>query len=64
MQAYTPKQGLSEEEKEDFKSDFQDIIDRSPTSKNCIMIGDPHAHIGGRIQGYEEVTGCFSVPKS
>ena len=61
IQVYAPQQGRSNEEKDRFYEDLQDIFDNMNCRENTIIMGDMNGHVGCDRQGIRSVIGEFSI---
>ena len=57
IQAYAPTEASEDEEKEEFYSKLQDVINKSPTYDIKILMGDFNAQLGPLRQGCETILG-------
>ena len=59
--AHAPTEVSSDEAKDKFYSQFQDVLDTLPRKDLAVVAGDLNAHIGRSQRGWEHVMGKFSI---
>ena len=58
---YAPTEVSTDEAKDEFYSQFQEILDTLPRKDLILVAGDLNAHVGSNRQGWEDVLGKFGI---
>ena len=61
--AHAPIEVSSDEAKDKFYSEFQEVLDTLPRKDLAIVAGDLNAHIGRNQRGWKHVMGKFALVK-